>query len=124
MDWDGFLRVLKIKESGGQPNDGYGAIGDAGKALGPLQIWRTYWQDVADRVGGSYEDCAGLEYSRRVVRAYMERWASDALASGDWEALARIHNGGLNGASKPATDGYWRAFKRIASGMEIGRAHV
>jgi hypothetical protein len=32
----------------------------------------------------------------------------EALASGDLEVLARIHNGGPRGAQSPATLDYWR----------------
>lgn len=104
---ESFFRALHIVETGGKR----GAIlGDNGKALGPLQIHRAYWQD--SRVGGSYEQCADLEYSKRVVIAYMKRYAPEAYKAGDIETLARIHNGGVRGASKPATLSYAAKVRR------------
>jgi hypothetical protein len=98
---DAFWRALHLVETGGR----HGAIlGDNGKALGPLQIHRAYWQDA--RVGGRYEDCADLDYSKRVAAAYLKRYAPEAWAKGDVETLARVHNGGPAGARKPATIPY------------------
>lgn len=86
---EAFWGALHIVESGG----GLGPIkGDHGAALGPLQIRRAYFQD--SRVPGRYEDCADLAYSRRVVSAYLQRYAKAAFDAGDCDALARIHNGG------------------------------
>jgi hypothetical protein len=91
-----FWGALHTVESGG----GLGAIkGDFNaktgfQALGPLQIHRGYWAD--SRVPGRYEDCADLAYSRRVVTAYLQRYAKAAFDAGDCDALARIHNGGPN----------------------------
>jgi len=79
-------------------------IGDNGKALGPLQIHRAYHAD--SRMAGDYSRCADLEYSKRVVTAYLQRYALQAWAAGDVETLARVHNGGPKGAIKPATKSY------------------
>lgn len=88
---EAFWGALHIVETGG----GLGAIkGDHGAALGPLQIRRAYWSD--SRVPGRYEDCADLAYSRRVVSAYLQRYAKAAFDAGDCDALARVHNGGPN----------------------------
>ena len=101
-----FLDALRAVETGGQPNGGVGAIGDGGKAYGPLQIHKGYWQD--SRVPGSHADClTSREYSERVVLAYMKRYAPKSLEAGDWEKLARIHNGGPKGHTKSATVKYW-----------------
>jgi len=96
-----FFRALHIVETSGKLGP---TIGDNGKALGPLQIHRAYHAD--SRVSGDYSRCADLEYSKRVVAAYLQRYAPQAWAAGDVETLARIHNGGVRGASKPATKGY------------------
>lgn len=71
------------------------------QALGPLQIHRAYWQDSG--VPGRYSDCADLAYSRRVVTAYLRRYARNAWERGDAMTLARVHNGGPSGAKKRAT---------------------
>jgi len=98
---DSFFRALHIVETGGKR----GAIlGDNGKALGPLQIHRAYHAD--SRIGGDYSRCADLDYSKRVVSAYLQRYAPAAWASGDVTTLARIHNGGPRGDKKPATIRY------------------
>ena len=96
-----FFKALHQVETGGR----FGAIvGDNGAALGPLQIHRAYWQD--SRIGGTYEQCADLEFSKRVVTAYLKRYAPAAWAAGDVETLARVHNGGPRGHLKPATLSY------------------
>ena len=98
---DSFFRALHLVETGGKR----GAIlGDGGRALGPLQIHRAYWQDA--RIGGRYEDCADLDYSKRVAAAYLKRYAPQAWNSGDVFTLARVHNGGVRGDRKQATIPY------------------
>jgi len=96
-----FFRALHIVETSGKLGP---TIGDNGKALGPLQIHRAYHAD--SRVAGDYSRCADLDYSKRVVTAYLKRYAPKAWAAGDVEVLARTHNGGVRGAIKPATKGY------------------
>jgi hypothetical protein len=105
---DSFFRALHIVETGGKRG---AIIGDNGRALGPLQIHRSYHAD--SRVAGAYDRCADLDYSRRVVTAYLQRYAPAAWASGDVTTLARIHNGGPRGASKPATINYAAKVRRL-----------
>lgn len=98
-----FFRALHIVETSGKLGP---TIGDQGRSLGPLQISRAYHKD--SRVGNDsdYARCADLEYSKKVVTAYLQRYAPQAWAAGDVETLARIHNGGPKGATKPATKSY------------------
>jgi hypothetical protein len=99
---DSFFRALHIVETSGKLGP---TIGDQGRALGPLQIHKSYHAD--SRVAGDYSRCADLEYSKKVVTAYLKRYAAQAWAAGtDIETLARVHNGGPKGAIKPATKGY------------------
>ena len=98
---DSFFRALHIVETSGKLGP---TIGDQGRALGPLQIHKSYHKD--SRVAGDYSRCADLDYSKRVVTAYLKRYAPQAWATGDIETLARIHNGGPKGATKPATKSY------------------
>jgi hypothetical protein len=86
-------------------------LGDGGRALGPLQIHRAYHAD--SRVAGDYSRVADLDYSKRVVTAYLQRYAPQAWAAGDVVTLARIHNGGPKGASKPATVAYGDKVARL-----------
>jgi hypothetical protein len=105
---DSFFRALHVVETSGKR----GAIlGDNGRALGPLQIHRAYHADA--RIGGDYARCADLDYSKRVVSAYLQRYAPAAWAAGDVSTLARIHNGGPRGASKPATVNYAAKVTRL-----------
>jgi hypothetical protein len=102
-----FFRALHIVETSGRTG---AIIGDNGAALGPLQIHRGYHADA--RIGGDYSRCADLDYSKRIVTAYLKRYASAAWASGDVTILARIHNGGPTGASKKATLNYAEKVRR------------
>ena len=105
---DSFFRALHIVETGGKR----GAIlGDQGRALGPLQIHRAYHADA--RIGGDYSRCADLDYSKRVVTAYLQRYAPAAWAEGDVKTLARVHNGGPRGDKKTATLGYAAKVARL-----------
>jgi len=102
------LDAIEKVETGGQ-RDPANAIGDGGKALGPMQIHRVYWLDAVDHDpslvanGETYDSVRDRAYARRVVMAYWSRYAK----SWDSETLARIHNGGPKGHRKAATLGYW-----------------
>ena len=100
-DFAQFTRAVHLVETSGRLGP---TVGDAGRALGPLQIHRACWQD--SRVGGRYEDVADLAVATRVLRAYLTRYAPAALASEDWTTCARVWNGGPRGASRSATVGY------------------
>jgi hypothetical protein len=102
---DEILEALRAVETGGVGGEGYDAIGDDGRAIGPFQIHRPYFADA--RVPGKYEDRRDLAFSRRVVIAYWKRWCPSALERCDGEVLARVHNGGPRGASKSGTLAYW-----------------
>jgi hypothetical protein len=98
---ESFFRALHQVETSGR----HGAIvGDGGKALGPLQIHRAYHADSG--IAGDYSRCADLVYSKRVVAAYLKRFAPIAWAKGDVKTLARVHNGGPLGHKKSATKIY------------------
>lgn len=105
---DSFFRALHIVETSGRTGP---ILGDNGRALGPLQIHRGYHADA--RIGGDYSRCADLDYSRRVVSAYLQRYAPQAWAAGDVNKLARIHNGGLTGDRKASTLPYLRKFQTV-----------
>lgn len=105
---DSFFRALHIVETSGKRGP---ILGDNGRALGPLQIHRAYHADA--RIGGDYARCADLDYSRRVVSAYLQRYAPQAWAAGDVSTLARIHNGGPRGDKKTATIGYAAKVTRL-----------
>lgn len=85
-------------------------LGDGGRALGPYQIHHAYWQDA--NVPGTYAQVADERYARRVVTAYLTRYGRAAVAHGDLETLARIHNGGPLGHRRASTLPYWNRVRR------------
>ena len=108
---DDFFKALGEVESSN--NDA--AIGDGGAALGRYQIHKAYWQDAAQHdpsLGGKYEDVVDSEYARRVVLAYLDRYAREAVESSNWETMARVHNGGGSIMKKKKSSRAWRATSR------------
>ena len=108
---DALLDAIRQVESGGNDR----AVGDSGRAIGPYQIWKSYWIDAVEydpslRADG-YESCYDPEYARRVVIACMSRYGQGKTA----KDLARIHNGGPRGYKKSATLAYW---SKVESALE------
>ena len=104
----GLVDAIHMVESSGRTGP---ILGDGGAALGPLQIHRACWIDA--NIGGTYSQCAGLAYSKRVFASYMARYATSkrlgrAVTDQD---RARIWNGGPNGSKKKATVAYWNKVK-------------
>ena len=97
------LDAIEQVESGGRTD----LVGDGGKAIGSMQIWRVYWKDAVEFApwlrNRTYEDCTRRGYARLVVLAYLTRYGARTP-----EQMARIHNGGPQGAAKKATLGYWK----------------
>ena len=109
---DRFFRALHQVESSGRTGK---VVGDNGKALGPLQIHREYFRDAVESdpsLGQNYNQVTDLGFAKRVVTAYLKRYAPKALATNDLETLARVHNGGPRGHKNPATLGYWNKVKK------------
>ena len=104
---ESFWRALHLVETSGRQGP---ILGDNGRSLGPLQISRAYFTD--SRVAGTYEQVVDLPFARRVVSAYLQRYAPKAWAAGDVETLARIHNGGPRGDKKQATVNYAAKVRR------------
>lgn len=106
-----FIHAINMVESGGKKS--HVKHGDNGKAIGPLQIHKRYWQDA--RIKGQYSDCENYEYSVRVVTAYLKRFAPEYLNPYNPQALARIHNGGPDGSMpymQVRTNPYWEKVKK------------
>jgi hypothetical protein len=105
---DQLLNAMYTVES----NRGLILVGDEGKAIGPYQIWKAYWQDAVEfdkSIGGEYQDCMKKAYAEKIVRAYWKRYAPK---SATLEQLARIHNGGTRGHLNPNTIKYWNKIKK------------
>lgn len=82
------------------------AIGDQGRAIGPLQIHRAVVVDVNRFTGAHYRhsEMTNRAIARKVCQAYLEHYGKGCTT----EQLARIWNGGPTGDRKTATLGYWR----------------
>lgn len=104
---ESFWRALHLVETSGRQGP---ILGDNGRSLGPLQISRAYFID--SRVTGTYEQVVDLGFARKVVSAYLQRYAPQAWAAGDWQTLCRIHNGGLTGHRKASTMPYLRKMQK------------
>lgn len=107
-----FIHALHKVESSGRMGP---IVGDSGRALGPLQIHREYFKDAAaydKSLGNDYSRVSDLKFATKVVNAYLNRYASKAVAANDYETLARIHNGGPAGHKRTATVGYWNKVRK------------
>ena len=111
------LALISV-ESGGNDN----AIGDNGKAYGCLQLHAAYVQDAAEYAGKDWvhEDAFHRATAIEITKAYMARYAIEKRLGhkATAEDIARIHNGGLNGFKKQATEKYWVKVKAEIIRME------
>lgn len=100
------ISALIVVESSG--NDL--AIGDNGRAVGPLQIHRGVVQDVNRFTGSNYrwESMTNRAQAREVCAAYLTHYGRGATT----EQLARRWNGGPTGDRKTATVDYWRRVQK------------
>jgi hypothetical protein len=106
MNFSNLISALIIVESSG--NDL--AIGDGGKAIGPLQIHRGVVLDVNRITGSNYRhsEMTNRVAARAVCEAYLRHYGKGAST----EQLARRWNGGPRGDTKTATEAYWRKVKK------------
>jgi hypothetical protein len=107
---DEILTAIRKVETGGC-KDPSNAVGDGGKAIGPLQIHYSYWKDAVEfdpSIGGKYSDCKSEAYARKIVIAYWTRYAPNW----SFETLSRVHNGGPTGHKKTSTLDYWRKVQK------------
>ena len=86
------------------------AIGDNGRAVGPLQIHRGVVLDVNRFTGSNYrwESMTNRAQARAVCAAYLTHYGRGATT----EQLARRWNGGPTGDRKTATVAYWRRVQK------------
>jgi hypothetical protein len=89
--------------------------GDGRRSLGPLQISQAAWRDATrfdPSIGGKYSDCKNLEYSTRIMRAYLQAHDPIAFRNGDWQTCARLWNSGPTWYKKThLTNKYWAAVR-------------
>jgi len=100
------ISALIIVESSG--NDL--AVGDGGKAIGPLQIHKAVILDVNRITGSNYRhsEMTNRAQARAVCEAYLKAYGKGATT----EQLARRWNGGPRGDTKTATEAYWAKVKK------------
>jgi hypothetical protein len=100
------ISALIIVESSG--NDL--AIGDNGRAIGPLQIHRGVVLDVNRITGSNYQwqQMTNRVAARAVCEAYLKHYGRGKTT----EEQARIWNGGPTGDRKTATLAYWAKVKK------------
>ena len=102
------LDAIRKVETGGH-RDPANAVGDGGRAIGPYQIWATYWADAVEHDpslvanGETHQSVRNAAYAERVILAYWSRYAP----SWDAQTLSRIHNGGPKGHRRGGTLKYW-----------------
>ena len=105
LDTRPMLDAIRAVETGGH-RDPANAVGDGGRAIGPYQIHRSYWLDATERNPElralGYQSVRDQAIAERVVLAYLTRYAP----SWDLRTVARIHNGGPRGHTKPTTIPY------------------
>ena len=106
MNLNNLITALMLVESHG--NDM--AIGDNGRALGPLQIHRGVVLDVNRITGAHYrhQDMTNRVAARAVCEAYLKHYGKGKSL----EQQARIWNGGPTGDRKTVTLAYWRRVQR------------
>ena len=100
------ISALIIVESSGNDQ----AIGDNGRAVGPLQIHRGVVLDVNRITGSNYKhsEMTTRVAARAVCEAYLKAYGKGAST----EQLARRWNGGPTGDRKSATEAYWAKVKK------------
>ena len=104
---DSFLNALAKVESSNNPK----AINKKETALGIYQIRPAYFKD--SNVKGNHEQVFDPVFARRVCEAYFKKYEKKAFDNGDFETLARCHNGGCGWRkNKSATDKYWQKIKK------------
>ena len=109
VDVPRILNAIQKVETGGCKNPS-AAVGDNGKAIGPFQIHKAYWQDAVQydpSIGGKYEDCKDVVYARKIVVAYFSRYAPN------WnlDTVSGIHNCGPKVSNSSAAKEYRRKVK-------------
>lgn len=106
MNLHSLISALMIVESSGNDQ----AIGDNGRAIGPLQIHKSVVLDVNRITGSNYRhsEMTNRVAARAVCQAYLEHYGRGKSL----EEQARIWNGGPSGHKKAATVSYWRRVQK------------
>ena len=105
------ISAIVAIESNGDPT----ARGDDNLAYGILQIHSAYAQDASEyaKQNWTHEDAFNPTIANKMFVTYMARYATEKRLGRNptAEDIARIHNGGLYGYKRSATDPYWTKVK-------------
>jgi hypothetical protein len=93
------------------------AVGDGGRSRGRYQIGLAYWIDGGGDPERNETDVLNPALCRRVMIGYWQCYCPAALATGDSETLARVHNGGPRGTRNAATKKYWKRVRKAVIDM-------
>ncbi len=98
------IPILMTVESGNDPN----AVGDAGLAVGVLQIHPCVIEDVNRIYQKEYKlaDRFDVEKSEEICRLYLQHYAN-YYENPTAKTLSRVWNGGPMGPKKSDTGKYW-----------------
>lgn len=108
---DDFFRALGEVES----SNNWRAYNKKENAIGVYQIRRLYFID--SNVKGKHESCYNPKIARQVCENYFKRYEPRAYREGNWEVLAKLHNGGCSYKKKDAAtqkklEIYWQKVKK------------
>ena len=99
-----------------ESNNGMYVVGDNGKAIGCLQIWKSVVDDVNkySKVKYTYVDRYDKVKSYEMFKLYIGHYATEKRLGRKPtnEDIARIWNGGPNGYKKTSTIKYWNKVKK------------
>ena len=99
-----------------ESNNGMYIVGDKGKAIGCLQIWKTVVDDINkySKVKYTYADRYNKVKSYEMFKLYIGHYATKKRLGRKPtnEDMTRIWNGGPNGYKKTATIKYWNKIKK------------
>jgi len=112
VDIELFIDALEVKES----NRDTAAIGDNGRAVGCLQIWKIMLRDVNRILGYDhylYSDRLSREKSREMCKIYFSHYCKDM----SWHDMARCWNSGPTGYKKECSIGYANDVIDIMKGL-------
>jgi len=99
-----------------ESNHNAAAVGDGGRALGPLQIHVSVVADVnrAYLTAFAHRDMHDPRLAKAVFRHYLALWATPERLGRPVtdEDRARIWNGGPHGWRRKSTEAYWRRVQK------------
>lgn len=112
VTFDEFAKSLARVESSNNPK----SFNSKENAIGLYQIRPLYFKDAQvfdkDLAKYTHKDCFDPRVAKRVVWAYFMKYEKTSLINGNWENLAKLHNGGCGWKSKTGKvksnlDTYW-----------------